>query len=134
IEDACAHGGKPTCRQLVLVLATTTSTMNSTAITVSATPIQPSTMPAVARPPPPSPGRSAISRLAERPNTIARIDSTTGKIRNPPIPSTREAIALPLVSPAATWTPPDMRAPPTLAPQFEQNPASGATGSPQLVQ
>jgi len=27
-----------------------------------------------------------------------------------------------------------MRAPPTLAPQFEQNPASAASGSPQLVQ
>jgi len=27
-----------------------------------------------------------------------------------------------------------MAAPPTLAPQFEQNPAPGATGSPQLVQ
>jgi len=27
-----------------------------------------------------------------------------------------------------------MRAPLTLAPQFEQNPASAVTGSPQLVQ
>jgi len=27
-----------------------------------------------------------------------------------------------------------MLAPPTLAPQFEQNPAPAATGSPQLVQ
>ena len=38
------------------------------------------------------------------------------------------------LAPADMWTPPDTRAPPTLAPQFEQNPASGATGSPQLVQ
>ena len=91
-------------------------------------------MPAVARPAPPSPGRSAISRLAERPNTIARIDNTNGKITKPPTPSTSEAIALPLVSPAETWTPPDSPAPPTLAPQFEQNPAPATTGSPQLVQ
>ena len=91
-------------------------------------------MPAVARPAPPSPGRSAISRFAWRPNTIARIDNTSGKITKPPIPSTSEAIALPLVSPAETCTPPDRPAPPTLAPQFEQNPAPAATGSPQLVQ
>jgi hypothetical protein len=91
-------------------------------------------MPALARPAPPSPGRSAISRFAERPNTIARIDNTNGKITNPPIPSTSEAIALPLVSPVETWTALDKLAPPTLVPQFEQNPALGATGRPQLVQ
>ena len=41
---------------------------------------------------------------------------------------------LPLVSPDETCTPPDTPAPPTLAPQFEQNPDPAATGSPQLVQ
>ena len=52
-------------------------------IPTSAIPTQPSTIPAVASPSPPSVGSRSSSSLAFRPNTTARIDGTTGKTNEP---------------------------------------------------
>ena len=114
---------------LVLVLATTTSITNSTtASAISATPIQPSTMPAVARP---APAQAWTLRIRAWPTDRKDREDRQHKREDhePAIPSTSDAIALPLV-PSADSGAADCRAPPTRR-RSSSRPGAGGTGSPQ---